>query len=55
MLDPNFNVAIMKEAGARYTKTHPDVTSTSSISPYDVEQKPQTARPARRMPCPISC
>ena len=24
--DPNFNVAIMKEAGARYAKTHAEVT-----------------------------
>ncbi|MDR3496988.1 MAG: extracellular solute-binding protein [Ancalomicrobiaceae bacterium] len=40
--DPNFNVAIMKEAGARYTKAHPDVTiSVVDFSKSDVEQKLQ--------------
>jgi lactose/L-arabinose transport system substrate-binding protein len=42
--DPNFNVAIMKEAGARYTKAHPDVTvNVVDFSKADVEQKLQTA------------
>ena len=41
--DPNFNVAIMKEAGARYTKTHPDVTfNVVDFAKTDVEQKLQT-------------
>ncbi|HEV7308449.1 ABC transporter substrate-binding protein [Ensifer sp.] len=41
--DPNFNVAIMKEAGARYTKTHPDVTfNVVDFAKADVEQKLQT-------------
>ncbi|MFK0274302.1 ABC transporter substrate-binding protein [Ensifer sp. NPDC090286] len=41
--DPNFNVAIMKEAGARYTKTHPDVTfNIVDFAKADVEQKLQT-------------
>lgn len=41
--DPNFNVAIMKEAGARYTKTHPDVTfNIVDFAKLDVEQKLQT-------------
>ncbi|MDR3374188.1 MAG: extracellular solute-binding protein [Ancalomicrobiaceae bacterium] len=40
--DPNFNVAIMKEAGDRYTKVHPDVTiSIVDFSKSDVEQKLQ--------------
>ncbi|MBB5752900.1 ABC transporter substrate-binding protein [Prosthecomicrobium pneumaticum] len=40
--DPNFNVAIMKEAGARYTKAHPDVTiEIVDFSKPDVEQKLQ--------------
>jgi lactose/L-arabinose transport system substrate-binding protein len=42
--DPNFNVAIMKEAGARYTKTHPDTTfNVVDFAKADVEQKLQTA------------
>ena len=42
--DPNFNVAIMKEAGERYTKTHPDVTfNIVDFAKVDVEQKLQTA------------
>jgi lactose/L-arabinose transport system substrate-binding protein len=41
--DPNFNVAIMKEAGSRYIKTHPDVTfNVVDFSKSDVEQKLQT-------------
>ncbi|PLU59170.1 ABC transporter substrate-binding protein [Sinorhizobium medicae] len=41
--DPNFNVAIMKEAGDRYTKTHPDVTlNIVDFAKLDVEQKLQT-------------
>ena len=41
--DPNFNVAIMKEAGARYTKTHPDVTfNVVDLAKLDVELKLQT-------------
>jgi lactose/L-arabinose transport system substrate-binding protein len=42
--DPNFNVAIMKEAGARYTKTHPGTTlNVVDFAKTDVEQKLQTA------------
>ncbi|MGB8816910.1 MAG: sugar ABC transporter substrate-binding protein [Rhizobiaceae bacterium] len=42
--DPNFNVAIMKEAGSRYTKTHPDVTfNIVDFAKLDVEQKLQTS------------
>jgi lactose/L-arabinose transport system substrate-binding protein len=41
--DPNFNVAIMKEAGAIYTKTHPDVTfNVVDFAKADVEAKLQT-------------
>ncbi|WP_085028300.1 ABC transporter substrate-binding protein [Ensifer aridi] len=41
--DPNFNVAIMKEAGARYTKKHADVTfNVVDFAKTDVEQKLQT-------------
>jgi lactose/L-arabinose transport system substrate-binding protein len=41
--DPNFNVAIMKEAGSRYTKTHPDVTfNVVDFAKADVETKLQT-------------
>ncbi|MGO4441223.1 ABC transporter substrate-binding protein [Rhizobium sp. RAF56] len=41
--DPNFNVAIMKEAGARYTKAHPDTTfNIVDFAKADVEQKLQT-------------
>eukprot|EP01037_Dinobryon_pediforme_P026805 gene26805-29451_t len=37
--DPNFNVAIMKEAGTRYTKLHPDVTiNVVDFAKADVEQ-----------------
>lgn len=42
--DPNFNVAIMKEAGERYTKTHPDITfNIVDFAKADVEQKLQTS------------
>jgi lactose/L-arabinose transport system substrate-binding protein len=42
--DPNFNVAIMKEAGARYTAKHPDTTfNIVDFAKTDVEQKLQTA------------
>ncbi len=42
--DPNFNVAIMEEAGSRYTKTHPDVTfNIVNFAKLDVEQKLQTS------------
>lgn len=42
--DPNFNVAIMKEAAARYGKTHPDITvNIVDLNKSDVEQKLQTA------------
>jgi lactose/L-arabinose transport system substrate-binding protein len=41
--DPNFNVAIMKEAGAIYSKTHPDVTfNVVDFAKADVETKLQT-------------
>lgn len=41
--DPNFNVAIMKEAGAIYAKTHPDVTfNVVDFAKADVEAKLQT-------------
>ncbi len=41
--DPNFNVAIMKEAGDRYTKAHPDTTiKVVDFAKADVEQKLQT-------------
>ena len=41
--DPNFNVAIMKEAGARYTAKHPDVTfKIVDMAKADLEQKLQT-------------
>jgi len=41
--DPNFNIAIMKEAGARYTAKHPDVTfKIVDMAKADVEQKLQT-------------
>ncbi|WP_413992105.1 ABC transporter substrate-binding protein [Labrys okinawensis] len=41
--DPNFNVAIMKEAGERYAKTHPDVhINVVDFAKADVEQKLQT-------------
>jgi lactose/L-arabinose transport system substrate-binding protein len=42
--DPNFNVAIMKEAGAIYSKTHPGTTfNVVDFAKADVEQKLQTA------------
>ncbi|MAU23357.1 MAG: ABC transporter substrate-binding protein [Martelella sp.] len=42
--DPNFNVAIMKEAGEIYTKSHPDTTfNVVDFAKTDVEQKLQTA------------
>ncbi|OLP57705.1 ABC transporter substrate-binding protein [Xaviernesmea oryzae] len=42
--DPNFNVAIMKEAGERYAKDHPDTKVTViDFAKSDVEQKLQTA------------
>jgi lactose/L-arabinose transport system substrate-binding protein len=42
--DPNFNVAIMKEAGARYTAKHPGTTfNVVDFAKADVEQKLQTA------------
>ncbi|UVC08608.1 sugar ABC transporter substrate-binding protein [Rhizobium sp. TH2] len=42
--DPNFNVAIMKEAGARYTAKHPGTTfNVVDFAKTDVEQKLQTA------------
>lgn len=40
--DPNFNGATMKEAGARYTKLHPDVTlNIVDFAKADLEQKLQ--------------
>ncbi|OJG00060.1 ABC transporter substrate-binding protein [Pararhizobium antarcticum] len=42
--DPNFNVAIMKEAGERYTAKHPETTfNIVDFAKADVEQKLQTA------------
>src|SRR5687767_10371163 len=42
--DPNFNVAIMKEAAARYTAKHPETTfNVVDFAKTDVEQKLQTA------------
>ncbi len=41
--DPNFNVAIMKEAGERYAKSHPDFKlNVVDFAKVDVEQKLQT-------------
>ena len=41
--DPNFNVAIMQEAGKRYTAKHPGVTfKIVDMAKADVEQKLQT-------------
>lgn len=41
--DPNFNVAIMKEAAARYTAKHPGTTfNVVDFAKTDVEQKLQT-------------
>lgn len=42
--DPNFNGAVMKEAGARYTAKHPGTTfKIVDFAKGDVEQKLQTA------------
>jgi lactose/L-arabinose transport system substrate-binding protein len=42
--DPNFNVAIMKSAGAIYTKAHPDVNiKVVDFNKGDLEQKLQTS------------
>jgi lactose/L-arabinose transport system substrate-binding protein len=42
--DPNFNVAIMKEATARYTKAHPDTTfNIVEMAKSDLEAKLQTS------------
>jgi lactose/L-arabinose transport system substrate-binding protein len=41
--DPNFNVAVMREAGERYTKAHPETTfNIVDFAKADVEQKLQT-------------
>ncbi|TWD51176.1 lactose-binding protein [Agrobacterium vitis] len=41
--DPNFNIAIMKEAGARYTAKHPGTTfNVVDFSKESVQQKLQT-------------
>ena len=41
--DPNFNIAIMQEAGKRYTAKHPDVTfKIVDMAKADLEQKLQT-------------
>ncbi|MEO8152791.1 MAG: extracellular solute-binding protein [Rhizobacter sp.] len=41
--DPNFNIAIMKEAAGRYTAKHPDVTfNLVEMGKQDLEQKLQT-------------
>ena len=41
--DPNFNIAIMKDAAARYTAKHPDATfKIVDMSKADLEQKLQT-------------
>ncbi|MBS1181999.1 MAG: lacE [Proteobacteria bacterium] len=41
--DPNFNVAIMKEAGEIYAKTHPDFKlNVVDFAKADMEQKLQT-------------
>ena len=42
--DPNFNIAIMKEAGARYTAKHPEVSfNIVDMAKADLEQKLQTS------------
>lgn len=42
--DPNFNVAIMKKAGERYSAAHPEITfNVVDFAKEDVEQKLQTA------------
>ncbi|WDR01762.1 extracellular solute-binding protein [Devosia algicola] len=41
--DPNFNIPAMTDAGARYTKDHPDTTfNINNISQDDINQKLQT-------------
>ncbi|WDR05646.1 extracellular solute-binding protein [Devosia rhodophyticola] len=41
--DPNFNIPAMTDAGARYTKDHPDTTfNVNNISQDDINQKLQT-------------
>lgn len=41
--DPNFNIAIMKEAGKRYAETHPDFELNAvDFAKKDVERKLQT-------------
>jgi lactose/L-arabinose transport system substrate-binding protein len=41
--DPAFNIPVMEEAGARYTKDHPEVTfNVVEMAKADVEQKIQT-------------
>jgi lactose/L-arabinose transport system substrate-binding protein len=41
--DPNFNIAIMQEAGKRYTAKHPDTTfKIVDMAKADLEQKLQT-------------
>ena len=47
----------MKEAGARYTKAHPDVTfNIVDFAKADVEQKLQTGlSPPAAPACPTSC
>lgn len=41
--DPNFNIPAMQDAGARYTKAHPDTTfNVNNISQDEINQKLQT-------------
>ncbi|MBI4046205.1 MAG: carbohydrate ABC transporter substrate-binding protein, partial [Devosia nanyangense] len=41
--DPNFNIPAMKDAGERYTKTHPETTfNINNISQDEINQKLQT-------------
>jgi len=41
--DPNFNIPAMQDAGARYTKDHPDTTfNINNISQDEINQKLQT-------------
>ena len=41
--DPNFNIPAMTDAGARYTKDHPDTTfNINNISQDEINQKLQT-------------
>ena len=43
--DPNFNVAIMKEAAARYTAKHPETTfNIVDFAKADVEQSIELLR-----------